>query len=363
MVPFHPAFIMVLKTLQLTYVLYEDNPIDKAFALLTFFPFVVLIGLFALLHVRRCAETAFAAVGLVASTTINLALKHAIQQPRPPGSHRGDYGMPSDHSQFTAFFAVYIVCWLHLSDRVHWRGDSSWTRWFYSALAIAAVPVIMYSRVRLGVHSLEQVLAGAFLGALFGAAWHSCGQRWVRPRLYPWVAGTRLGQWLRVRDAVAVVDAQLIESETARVLAALAAIPTSFLNASHGDESASTATFESRGGDMAAIAPHLLGAAGIDECAWALLTAALDAVLPLAHDSGPIDTEAANAGPAVSTQALAQISRIASRSSSSSEQRARSAAAIAYAIVHTSDQRARNQNRVSPSENTSASSRKHAHAE
>lgn len=351
---------MVLKTLQLTYVLHEDNPFDKALALLTFLPFFVLIGLSALLFVRRCTETAFAAAGLVASTALNLVLKHAIQQPRPPGSHRGDYGMPSDHSQFTAFFAVYIVCWLHLSDRVHWRGDSSWTRSLYSAIAIASVPVIMYSRVRLGVHSVEQVLAGAFLGALLGAAWHSCGQRWARPRLFPWAAATRLGRWLRVRDAVAVYDAQLIESETARVLAALATVRGPLPNAAPGNESACGATPELHSSDTATIAPHLLGAAGIDAYSWALLSAALDAALPLEHDGGSIDADAIPAAP---VPAHAVVSRIALHSSSSNEQCARSAAAIAYAIVRTADQRAFNHNRMTLSQIESDSNRKHMHVE
>jgi hypothetical protein len=243
---------------------------------------------------------------------------------------------------------------------MHWRGDSSWTRSLYSAIAIGSVPVIMYSRVRLGVHSVEQVLAGAFLGALLGAAWHSCGQRWARPRLFPWAAATRLGRWLRVRDAVAVFDTQLIESETARVLAALATVRVPLSNTAPGNESACGATRESQSSDTATVAPHLLGAAGIDEYSWALLSAALDAALPLGCDGGSTNADAIRA---TSAPVHAVVSRIASHSSSSNEQRARSAAAIAYAIVRTSDQRAFSQNRSTRSQTEGESDRKHTHVE
>jgi hypothetical protein len=79
---------MPLKTLELTYVLYEDNLVDKALAFLTFTPFVLLIALATQVGLRRCLESSFFLLGLLVSTLLNAVLKEIIKQPRPVGIWR-----------------------------------------------------------------------------------------------------------------------------------------------------------------------------------------------------------------------------------------------------------------------------------
>lgn len=84
----------MLKNFTLTYVLYEDNPIDLAMALVSFSPLVLLILLAARILFARCLETMNLTIGLLFSSLVNLFLKSLICEPRPSGSYLHSYGMP-----------------------------------------------------------------------------------------------------------------------------------------------------------------------------------------------------------------------------------------------------------------------------
>jgi membrane-associated phospholipid phosphatase len=133
----HTTFDMPPKALSLTYVQYEDTPLDLAFALCTFVPFVIAICQVSCVFINRCLEATFAFLGLVVSTGINAVLKSIIKEPRPEGSHRHDYGMPSDHSQFMAFASVYLLAWFYHSGRV--RAMRSDLKSLFSFIAVFAV--------------------------------------------------------------------------------------------------------------------------------------------------------------------------------------------------------------------------------
>ena len=195
---------MVLRTLEWTYVLYEDTVIDKMCAFLNFVPFVIIFGLLTQIVSRRCCESWFLLTGLLLSTVLNGIVKHIVQQPRPATSYRHDFGMPSDHSQFMAFFALYVVNWLW-SSRVKWHHQA-----LLKSVLACAVPclsvTVMYSRVRSGVHSVEQVLIGGSIGLLCGIAWTVLAQTLVRPKLYPWLCASTIGQLLLVTDYGSLED-------------------------------------------------------------------------------------------------------------------------------------------------------------
>jgi hypothetical protein len=76
---------MPLKTLEWTYVLYEDTSLDKISALLNFAPFIVFFTFGATAYVRRCVETSFLLMGLLSSTIVNGIIKNIIKEPRPIG--------------------------------------------------------------------------------------------------------------------------------------------------------------------------------------------------------------------------------------------------------------------------------------
>ncbi len=87
---------------------------------------------------------------------VNAFVKDLVQDPRPPLELRLDdlvgesYGLPSGHAQLA------IVMWLWLA----WELRRRWA-W---VLGVSIAVAVMFSRLYLGVHDLEDVLGGAALG-------------------------------------------------------------------------------------------------------------------------------------------------------------------------------------------------------
>ena len=55
--------------------------------------------------------------GILINELVNMMVKHTLAHPRPCGNHlfsHSGHGMPSDHSQFMAFFAVYSVLFIYV---------------------------------------------------------------------------------------------------------------------------------------------------------------------------------------------------------------------------------------------------------
>lgn len=100
---------------------------------------------------------------------LNQVLKRSIRQRRPDGARMGGNGMPSAHAQFIAFFAAYVAAYTLKRMGVHRQLEKQLT--VAGAAVLAAV--VCYSRVRLGYHSVEQVVVGAAVGAVTGLAWHA----------------------------------------------------------------------------------------------------------------------------------------------------------------------------------------------
>lgn len=96
--------------------------------------------------------------------------------------------MPSQHSQFQAFFAVFSI--LYLSSL---RFDSKVSRLFFHLLKLFLVGLcvlVIYSRVYLVYHYLYQCLWGALFGVLFAIFWYQINaqimERFVYPRIMSW---------------------------------------------------------------------------------------------------------------------------------------------------------------------------------
>ena len=69
--------------------------------------FILFLSLSLLvMFVRELHLIGFLA-GILVNTLINELLKEFISEPRPDGACKGDFGMPSNHSQFMFFFATY----------------------------------------------------------------------------------------------------------------------------------------------------------------------------------------------------------------------------------------------------------------
>jgi membrane-associated phospholipid phosphatase len=94
---------------------------------------------------------------VLATAILNSFLKDLFQDPRPDliyaidGRVGDSYGLPSGHAQ------VAVALWFWLAYEIR-------ARWAYLAASILSAGII-FSRLYLGVHDVEDVLVGALLGA------------------------------------------------------------------------------------------------------------------------------------------------------------------------------------------------------
>ncbi|WP_237219121.1 phosphatase PAP2 family protein [Rhodoferax aquaticus] len=95
---------------------------------------------------------------VAANALVNALIKDIFQDPRPPLELRLDgmvgnsYGLPSGHAQLA------VVLWIGLALEVR----KVWAWMVFTLIALG----VMFSRLYLGVHDLEDVLAGAALGSV-----------------------------------------------------------------------------------------------------------------------------------------------------------------------------------------------------
>ena len=75
------------------------------------------------------------------------------------------YGMPSGHSQNAAFFSSYVI--LNLLNNPFSNSVKIYGTIIFISLAIG----IMYSRVILKCHTVQQVIAGGLIGSVLGAVY------------------------------------------------------------------------------------------------------------------------------------------------------------------------------------------------
>ena len=154
--------------IDLTYVEYpaEDGLFGLAVAAISLLPIVLFIGLSFVAFFNRDLKYGALCLGLLLSTIGNEIAKKVIRDPRPEQSHKKGYGMPSDHSQFMAFFTAFVFVYFHINRLLN--------PWFLTLIALSNTVIsllVMYSRIYLGVHTLSQVLVGASIGALLGSVY------------------------------------------------------------------------------------------------------------------------------------------------------------------------------------------------
>ena len=83
----------------------------------------------------------------------------------------GSFGNPSGHSSTVA--CMFMTNWLELfrSFKVDY-----WSKVLTLVLGLTFVGTIAYSRLFLGVHSVDQILFGCFIGFWCGYTMHFCVQ-------------------------------------------------------------------------------------------------------------------------------------------------------------------------------------------
>lgn len=212
-----------LTPLDLTYVIYDSNhPFSIVFAYLTFMPLVIVVMLTTLILFNRDIEAIFQLAALIASTVINSVLKHIIKQPRPITSVKQGHGMPSDHSQFMFIYCTYLLLWIWLSNRYHINytnssnssinstsndisyginigGERLW-KIICSILLVTISCIVAYSRIFLGVHTIEQVIVGCIVGTILGIIWFIISYCILYKHIYPMIENSCIGRMLYVMD-------------------------------------------------------------------------------------------------------------------------------------------------------------------
>ncbi|KAG0226420.1 hypothetical protein BGW42_003654 [Actinomortierella wolfii] len=108
------------------------------------------------------------------TATTTTATRPKIKRLRLQNRHRRkillrvDYGMPSSHAQLVAFFVCYISLQLILTME---PDQGAFGQWFLILLLQLYAWSAVWSRVRLGRHTVAQVLVGAAIGAVYGIVW------------------------------------------------------------------------------------------------------------------------------------------------------------------------------------------------
>lgn len=82
--------------------------------------------------------------GILANEVLNIVLKRWFAEPRPIGSAKAGFGLPSSHSQLMFFVVVFIAMWLYCSQRV--TLDHHLHKHLLVALLVGSSVIVAFSR-------------------------------------------------------------------------------------------------------------------------------------------------------------------------------------------------------------------------
>uniref|UniRef100_A0A8D0E9K0 Dolichyldiphosphatase n=1 Tax=Salvator merianae TaxID=96440 RepID=A0A8D0E9K0_SALMN len=195
-----------LKPISLTHVEYPAGDFTGYFlAYMSLGPIFIIFGFITLIVFKRELHTISFLVGLLFNEGVNWLIKNIIQEPRPCAeihpSVYSKYAMPSSHSQFIWFFAVYSFLFLYL--RMHQTNNARFLdllwRHIISLCLLTVAFLVSYSRVYLLYHTWSQVIYGGFAGSLMAVVWFVITQEILTP-LFPRIAAWPLSEFFLIRD-------------------------------------------------------------------------------------------------------------------------------------------------------------------
>lgn len=114
---------------------------------------------------RHDAEALWFAAGSILNAVLSVWLKRILNQERP-SALKSDPGMPSSHAQ-SIFFTVFFV----ILSSVESLGLNGFTI-AISVLVLAFGSFFSYLRVSQQLHTVSQVVVGAFIGSIFSFLWY-----------------------------------------------------------------------------------------------------------------------------------------------------------------------------------------------
>lgn len=206
----YPIIIEAKSTSDSSFRYLSHKLLPKFLALLSLTPPFGVCALVTTTVIHKDVVSAFLLLGSLLSTSCSAILKNLIRQPRPPRyDDEGvvEFGMPSNHSTFAWFCATFVVGYIY-------RGGSFWAAtslksreaissasrktengcdskissnfsttivrntWHYlhNQIPICAALLVAifcsYSRIYLGYHTTNQVIAGSLFGMGLGGFWY-----------------------------------------------------------------------------------------------------------------------------------------------------------------------------------------------
>ncbi|KAH3679864.1 hypothetical protein WICMUC_000607 [Wickerhamomyces mucosus] len=202
-----------------TYVLYNaEDPISLISVFFTLLPIGILIFYLSWFITSREIEPVIMAGGQVINDILNNIIKNNIKQDRPfkfdgfqTNSLRSGYGMPSAHSQFMGYFASFLILRLWLQ----WKGLSSCRKFSSTVVLFIVGFLVMFSRVYLHYHSIEQVLVGLSIGTSLGVTYFFAVSIARSIGLINWIIEWPFVKWLHVKDSVYFDSLNLQEEKIA----------------------------------------------------------------------------------------------------------------------------------------------------
>lgn len=206
-----------LASLSITHVYYDpDDPISLLCAYLALLPQALCIIYATLILSTREVEVLFMFAGQMGCEALNFLLKRLIKEERPRRIHGKGYGMPSSHTQFVAFWSVYLALFLlvrhrpsadrHANGHGHGRPWSLLERAAISVAACGVAAATACSRIYLDYHTPRQVIVGSAVGVLLALLFFGVTSVVRHTGLLARGLELPLARALRVRDLMVCED-------------------------------------------------------------------------------------------------------------------------------------------------------------
>ncbi|XP_065917021.1 dolichyldiphosphatase 1-like isoform X2 [Dysidea avara] len=187
----------------------EGDLVGKLLAYSSLTPITIVVSFLTLIFFKRDIHTIFYFLGILLNESSNFVLKHVIKESRPPGaagnhSLYGEYGMPSSHAQFMAFFATYLTLflWIRIHSLSSGHMDVIWKAIATFTAQVMAV-IVCVSRVYLIYHTTSQVMWGALIGIVTGCCWFIIVQYFLTP-VFPDIVCNPIGEFFMLRDCTLI---------------------------------------------------------------------------------------------------------------------------------------------------------------
>jgi dolichyldiphosphatase len=215
------------KPFSLTYVRYPKQSLlsHKLLALASLQPIFTACMTCSQLFTNREISDFAHTIGYILNELIAQSLKWKFKRERPKSCFEVDFcethGMPSSHSQLAFYNCTYTVL-LFLRRKKHVERIKNERNGIYKdsenmnldkisvLLSISTVPIgflVAISRVELGYHTVEQVVAGGVFGSLFGVVWYFVTCEFFLKRFNALTEENKFGNFLR--DTLSIRDSSL----------------------------------------------------------------------------------------------------------------------------------------------------------